>query len=145
MLELEALRGQNGRINISGTFAPAPSALLWVGLFPEPPAPWVAFVAWCSVYLPGGEELVLTRWCSGKEPTCSVRDTGDVGSIPVSGRSPGEGNGHSLQYSCLEKQPHRQRNLVGYSPWGRKESKRTEHQHRQLTCVVQKVLLVYTF
>ena len=29
-------------------------------------------------------------------------NTGDVGSIPVSGRSPGEGNGHPLQYSCLE-------------------------------------------
>ena len=28
---------------------------------------------------------------------------GDVGSIPGSGRSPGEGNGNSLQYSSLEK------------------------------------------
>ena len=26
----------------------------------------------------------------------------DLGSIPESGRSPGEGNGNSLQYSCLE-------------------------------------------
>ena len=29
-------------------------------------------------------------------------NTGDVGSIPGSGRSPGEGNGNPLQYSCLE-------------------------------------------
>ena len=29
-------------------------------------------------------------------------DTGDLGSIPGSGRSPGTGNGYSLQYSCLE-------------------------------------------
>ena len=29
-------------------------------------------------------------------------NAGDVGSIPVSGRSPGEGNGNPLQYSCLE-------------------------------------------
>ena len=29
-------------------------------------------------------------------------NTGDVGSIPGSGRSPGEGNGNLLQYSCLE-------------------------------------------
>ena len=29
-------------------------------------------------------------------------DMGDLGSIPGSGRSPGEGNGNSLQYSCLE-------------------------------------------
>ena len=27
---------------------------------------------------------------------------GDLGSIPGSGRSPGEGNGNPLQYSCLE-------------------------------------------
>ena len=29
-------------------------------------------------------------------------DIGDVGSIPGSGRYPGEGNGNPLQYSCLE-------------------------------------------
>ena len=33
----------------------------------------------------------------GKESTCS---TGDLGSIPGLGRSPGEGNGNPLQYSC---------------------------------------------
>ena len=38
----------------------------------------------------------------GKESACSAGDTGDVGSIPGSGRSPGEGNGNPLQYSCLE-------------------------------------------
>ena len=32
----------------------------------------------------------------------NVGDTGDEGSIPGSGRSPGEGNGNPLQYSCLE-------------------------------------------
>ena len=38
--------------------------------------------------------------CSvGKEPACNV---GDPGSILGSGRSPGEGHGNSLQYSCLE-------------------------------------------
>ena len=35
----------------------------------------------------------------GKESACSA---GDSGSIPGSGRSPGEGNGNPLQYSCLE-------------------------------------------
>ena len=44
---------------------------------------------------------------------------GGAGSIPGSGRSPGEGNGNPLQYSCLEN-PHGQRSLVGYSPWGHK-------------------------
>ena len=33
-----------------------------------------------------------------KESACQA---GDVGSIPGLGRSPGEGNGNSLQYSCL--------------------------------------------
>ena len=36
----------------------------------------------------------------------------------------GEGNGNPLQYSCLEN-PHGQRSLAGYSPWGRKESDTT--------------------
>ena len=38
----------------------------------------------------------------------------ETGSIPGSGRSPGEGNGNPLQYSCLESP---QRSLVGYRPW----------------------------
>ena len=36
---------------------------------------------------------------NGKESACNV---GDLGSIPGLGRSPGEGNGNPLQYSCLE-------------------------------------------
>ena len=39
---------------------------------------------------------------SGKEPTASAGDTGDMGLIPWSGRSAGGGNGNPLQYSCLE-------------------------------------------
>ena len=44
-------------------------------------------------------------------------DTGDLGSIPGSGSSPGKGNGNPLQYTCLEKS-HGQSSLVGCSPWG---------------------------
>ena len=40
--------------------------------------------------------------------------------IPGLGRSLGRGHGNPLQYSCLED-PHGQRSLVGYSPWGSKE------------------------
>ena len=40
---------------------------------------------------PGGSD--------GKESACNV---GDLGSIPVLGRPPGEGNGYPLQYSDLE-------------------------------------------
>ena len=57
-----------------------------------------------------------------KESACSV---GDLGSIPGSGRSPGEGNGYVFQCSCLEN-PHGQRSLAGCSPWGCKESNMTE-------------------
>ena len=48
----------------------------------------------------------------GKKSACNA---GDLGSIPRSGRSPGEGNGNPLQYSLPEKF-HGQRRLVGYSP-----------------------------
>ena len=40
----------------------------------------------------------LLRWHSGKESACNA---GDPGSIPGSGRSPGEGDGNPLQFSCL--------------------------------------------
>ena len=38
----------------------------------------------------------------GSEGKASAGNAGDLGSIPGSGRSPGEGNGNPLQYSCLE-------------------------------------------
>ena len=72
------------------------------------------FVQRESDFIPGGSD--------GKEYACNV---GDLGSIPGSGRSPGEGNGYPLQYSCLENSTE-QRNLVGYSPWGRKALDTTE-------------------
>ena len=60
-----------------------------------------------------------------KNLPANAGDIRDVGLIPGSGRSPGGGNGNPLQYSCLEDS-HEQRSLVGYSPWGRKESDVTE-------------------
>ena len=38
----------------------------------------------------------------GKETACYAGGTGDTGSIPGLGRSPGEGHGNPLQYFCLE-------------------------------------------
>ena len=43
--------------------------------------------------------LGLPWWLNGKESACN---TGDTGSITELGRSPGEGNGNPLQYSCLK-------------------------------------------
>ena len=57
---------------------------------------------------PGGSD--------SKESACN---TGDLGLIPGSGRSPGGGQGNPLQYASWEN-PHGQRSLAGYSPWGRK-------------------------
>ena len=62
--------------------------------------------------------LRTSLWLSSKDSACNARD---VGSIFVLGRSSGEGNGNSLQYSCLEN-PHGQRSLAGSSPWDLKES-----------------------
>ena len=60
-----------------------------------------------------------------KNPPANAEDVRDAGSIPGSGRSPGGRHGSPLQYSCLEN-PHGQRSLEGYSPWGHKESDMTD-------------------
>ena len=52
-----------------------------------------------KTYFPGGSEV-----------KASARNMGDSGSILGSGRSPGEGNGNPLQYSCLE-------NPMGRGAW----------------------------
>ena len=53
-----------------------------------------------------------------KESACNE---GDLGSIPGSERSPGEGNGYPLPV-FMPKEFHGQRSLVGYSPWGHKQT-----------------------
>ena len=70
------------------------------------------------------ETLGFPDGSAGKESACNAKDTGDLGSIPGLERSPGQGNGNPLQYFLPEKS-HGQRSLVGYSPWGHKESDTT--------------------
>jgi len=72
------------------------------------------FWAWLSLGFLGSSD--------GKGSACSA---GVLGSIPGLGRSVGGGHGNPLLYSCLEN-PHGQRSLVGYSPWGCKELDTTE-------------------
>ena len=67
----------------------------------------------------------ITVLPGGSDGEAFAYNAGDLGLIPGSGKSPGEGNGNLLQYSCLEN-PHYQRNLEGYSPWGCKELDMTE-------------------
>ena len=88
-------------------------------MFPSEPWQQIMFslgifnISRCPLAFPGGSH--------GKESTFRA---GDLGSILGSRRSPGEGNGNPLQYSCLKNS--RQRILAGYSPWGLKESDTTE-------------------
>ena len=77
----------------------------------------------------------LSQWISlgyakcffpgGLDCKASAYNAGDLSSIRGLGRSPGEGNDNPHQYSCLEN-PRDRRSLVGYSPWGRKESDTAE-------------------
>ena len=71
--------------------------------------------------------IKLKGFPGGSEVKASARNTGDLGLIPGSERSPGKGNGNPLQYSCLES--HGWRRLVGYSPQGPKELDTTERLH----------------
>ena len=50
----------------------------------------------------------MAQWV--KNPPANAGDVRDAGSIPGSGRSPGEGNGNPVQYSCLE-------NLLDRGTW----------------------------
>ena len=62
-----------------------------------------------------------------KNLPANAGDLRDVGLIPGSGRSLGRGHGNPLQYSCLENPMDRE--LVGYSPWGRKRVNMTGHRN----------------
>jgi len=61
---------------------------------------------------------------AGEESACNA---GDLGEIPGSGRSPGEGIDYSRQSSCLEN-THGQRSLAGYSPCSHNVLDKTEWQ-----------------
>ena len=53
----------------------------------------------------------LPMWLNGKESPANTGDAGDSDQIPGSERSPGGGNGHPVQYSCLE-------NSMDRGAWG---------------------------
>ena len=73
---------------------------------------------WRRDRLPTPIFLGLPDGSVSKEFSCNA---GDLGLIPRLGQSSGGGHGNPHQYSCLEN-PHGQRRLVGYTPWGCKES-----------------------
>ena len=61
---------------------------------------------------------------SDSDSKVSAHSAGDLGSIPGSGRSPGDGNGNPLQYSCLE-------NPMDRGTW-QATAHRVAKSHRQL-------------
>ena len=86
------------------------------------------------------------RCLSGKE---SAYSTGDLGLNPGSGRSPGEGNGNPLQYSCLGNPTDRGAWQVTAHRFA-KESDGTEHAlkvwRRKITCAagcMEKIVLLF--
>ena len=64
-----------------------------------------------------------------KNPPANAGDTGDTSSIPGLRRSPGEGNGSPLQYSCLEHSIDRGAWWATYSPWGHKDARVNRSEH----------------
>ena len=91
-----------------------------VYIFPSPPPQ--------GHYVPGSEELTefgLPRWSVIKNLSANAGDMGDMGSIPGLGRSPG-GEKWPPTSIFLPGKSHEQRSLVGYRPWGCKESGMTE-------------------
>ena len=102
-----------------------------LGVQPPPVRPYLNWVHlhrlfpnkitfWGTEGAPGGSE--------SKETACSA---GDPGSIPGSGRSPG--GGWRPTPGFLPGESHGQKSLARYSPWGLKESDRTErHSHWEL-------------
>ena len=78
---------------------------------------------------------VLPKWCSGKESACQCRRCKSCGYNPRVGKIPCRRKWQPTP-ALLPGKFHGQRSLVGYSPWGGKESDMTEHstaQHRVLT------------
>ena len=75
----------------------------------------------------------------GKESACNA---GDLGSIPGLGRSPGEGNGYPLQYSCLENSKDRGvwKAIV---TWVTKELDRTEQLTLTYSCIDGHLFLIF--
>ena len=79
---------------------------------------WISSGSWWWTERPGvlqspraGHDWTTElNWIDGSNGKESTSNVGDPGSIPRSGRSPGEGNGNPLQYSCLK-------NLMDRGAW----------------------------
>ena len=80
--------------------------------------------------------LILLTFKYIENLPANAGDTGDKDLVPVSGRSPGVGNGSPTPV-FLPGKSHGQKNLPGYRPPGHEESDMTEHTHMH-ACILQK-------
>ena len=91
---------------------------------------WISFPFRSSQRPEQSSLSYIVGFPGGLEGKASAHNAGDLGLIPGSGRSPGEGNGNPLPYSCLENpmdgEACRLQSIVGYSLWGCKESDTTK-------------------
>ena len=101
---------------------------------------WVYGVKWpAQVY-------TASNWQSSDleqslQSACNAGVPGDLSLIPGSGRSPGGGNGNLLSV-FLPGKTHGQRSLVGYSPWGPKESARLSAEFFPSKCTSRYAMLL---
>ena len=77
----------------------------------------------------------VARWV--KNPPANAGDARDVGLVPGLGRSPGEGNGSPLQYSCLE-------NSMNRGTWWATELETTERLNTHTLIAYLSVCYTYT-
>ena len=102
----------------------SPNALLLsLNLARECVAPLVYFYYQFFLWPSHGNNMGFPSGSDGKASLCNA---GDPGLIPGLGRSPGEGN---VFFSILAWKIPWTQSLVGYRPWGRKESDTTEKLH----------------
>ena len=113
MLSFKATLSLSSFTYIKGLFNSSPSAIRVVSsaylrlliflpavLIPACASSSPAFLMMYSAYQ-GSSTVISGGFPGGSEVKVSASNVGNPGSIPGSGRSPGEGNGNPLQHSCL--------------------------------------------
>ena len=84
----------------------------------------------------------LPRWCSGKESTCQCRRRKRCGLNPCIRKMPWRRKWQPIPV-FLPGESHGQRNLAGYSPWGRKESDTTEDRDLDLNICLYREIAIF--
>ena len=97
-----------------------------------------------GIIITSNEHMAFTGGTVVKNLPAKAEDRRDAGLIPGLGRSLGVRNGNPLKYSCLENSMDRAIWQASFSPWGCKESDRTEHI-KFSTLFLSQVMLIFSF